>query len=81
MDAGERKCLEDIERYGCHVIHVLAEAELPPFAYSVGIARQTGAAEAIVIGLKKPRVSEHIPHLALGFRRVGLVSLLAAALG
>jgi hypothetical protein len=54
MDAGERKCLEDIERYGCHVIHVLAEAELPPFAYSVGITRETGAAEVIVIGLKKP---------------------------
>src|SRR5215470_1004733 len=25
MDAGERKALADIEQYGCHVIHVLAE--------------------------------------------------------
>ena len=54
MDAGERKALADIKQYGCHVIHVLAEDELPPFAYSVGIQRSSGAPELIVIGLKRP---------------------------
>jgi hypothetical protein len=54
MDAGERKALADIERYGCHVIHVMAEDELPPFSYSVGIQRSSGAPELIVIGLKQP---------------------------
>src|SRR5262245_10111801 len=53
MDPGEQKALQDIERYGCHVIHVLAEADLPPFAYSVGIDRSSRAPELIVIGLKR----------------------------
>jgi hypothetical protein len=31
MDLGEQKALADIDRYGCHMIHVAAEADLPPF--------------------------------------------------
>jgi Domain of unknown function (DUF4262) len=54
MDAGERKTLADIEQFGCHVIHVLEEDDLPPFAYSVGIEKTTGAPEIVVIGLKQP---------------------------
>jgi hypothetical protein len=53
MDATEKKCLEDIDKYGCHVIHVLAEGNLPPFTYSVGIERSMGHPEAIVIGLRQ----------------------------
>lgn len=54
MDASERKALDDIERYGCHVIHVMAEADLPPFSYSVGIWKSAGVPELIVVGLKQP---------------------------
>ena len=54
MDAEERKTLADIEQYGCHVIHVLAEDDLPPCSYSVGIQRSSGVPEVIVIGLKQP---------------------------
>ena len=53
MDAGERKALADIEHYGCHVIHIAAEGELPPFSYSVGIQRASGSPEVVVIGLKQ----------------------------
>lgn len=53
MDAGEEKALADIAQYGCHVIHVLEEGDLPPFAYSVGIERSSGAPELVVIGLKR----------------------------
>jgi len=53
MDPGEQKALRDIEQYGCHVIHVLAEGDLPPFSYSVGIEQTSGVAELIVIGLKQ----------------------------
>jgi hypothetical protein len=48
------KALADIEKYGCHVIHVSAEGDLPPFSYSVGIQRSSGAPEVVVIGLKQP---------------------------
>ena len=54
MDAGEQKAVSDIEQYGCHVIHVMEEGELPPFAYSVGIEKTSKAAELVVIGLKRP---------------------------
>lgn len=53
MDEAEKKCLADVDKYGCHVIHVMAEDSLPPFSYSVGIERSSGAPEIIVIGLKQ----------------------------
>ncbi|HXU87235.1 MAG TPA: DUF4262 domain-containing protein [Methylomirabilota bacterium] len=54
MDAGEKKALADIEQYGCHVIHVLEDEEGPPFSYSVGVQKTSGAPEVMVIGLKQP---------------------------
>lgn len=53
MDECERKALADIEAYGCHVINVFEEDEMPPFTYSVGIGKSCGAPEIIVIGLKR----------------------------
>lgn len=54
MDTGEQKVLDDIEMYGCHVIHVLEDEKEPPFSYSVGVQRTSGAPEVIVIGLQRP---------------------------
>lgn len=54
MDANEERVLANVRRYGCHVFHVLEEDDLPPFSYSVGIAKTAGAPEAIVIGLPGP---------------------------
>jgi len=53
MGIGDEKTRDDIEKYGCTVINVLEEGELPPFTYSVGIARKTGEPEVVVIGLKR----------------------------
>ena len=54
MNAREQKTLADIERYGCSVMHVLPEGDLPPFAYSIGIQRSAGRPEVVAIGLKQP---------------------------
>ena len=54
MDDSDRKTLEDIERFGCSVLHIAAEDDLPPFAYSVGITKSASAPEVVVIGLKQP---------------------------
>jgi hypothetical protein len=54
MDERDLKTLEDIERYGCSVMHVSAEGDLPPFSYSVGITKSSGAPEVVVVGLKQP---------------------------
>ena len=49
---GDAKALADIEEYGLHVISVMEEEGLPPFAYSIGIEQSLGMPELIVIGLK-----------------------------
>ena len=51
---GDERTRKDIAKYGCSVIHVMEEGELPPFAYSIGITQETGAPEVVVIGLKQP---------------------------
>ena len=53
MDDGDRKALADIEEYGCHVVGVLEEGELPPFTYSMGIQQKTKSPEVVVVGLKQ----------------------------
>lgn len=54
MDEAERQVLENIEKFGCQVMHIAGEDDLPPFAYSVGIQQATSAPEVVVIGLKQP---------------------------
>jgi len=53
MDDSDRKALADIEQYGCHVLHVIEEGELPPFTYSMGIQQKTTKPEVVVVGLKR----------------------------
>jgi hypothetical protein len=54
MEPGKEKALADIEKYGCHVIHVLEDEEGPPFSYSMGVQKTSGVPEVMVIGLKRP---------------------------
>jgi uncharacterized protein DUF4262 len=51
FDACDKKVLDDIEKHGWHVVKVLAEAEFPAFAYSIGLYHSFGHPEVIVIGL------------------------------
>ena len=53
MNKSEKKALEDIEEYGCHIIHVLEETEYPPFSYSIGIDQSIDQPELIITGLKR----------------------------
>lgn len=53
MDKGEEKALNDIEEYGCHILHVFEEGEYPRFTYSIGIEKNTGQPELVVTGLKR----------------------------
>ena len=54
LDPHEQRALANIEQYGCHILHVAAEEDLPPFSYSIGIQRSSGRPEVAVIGLKQP---------------------------
>lgn len=49
----DQEILENIARFGCSVIHIPAEDDLPPFSFSVGLTKTTAAPELIVIGLRQ----------------------------
>ncbi|MBK8115773.1 MAG: DUF4262 domain-containing protein [Candidatus Accumulibacter sp.] len=52
MEEYERNILQHIEEYGCSVTSVFDPQKVePPFSYSIGIARSSGAPELIIIGL------------------------------
>ena len=49
----DERVAADIKKFGCHVISVFdPEGNTPSFSYSVGIQACTGAAEAIVVGVR-----------------------------
>lgn len=54
MDESDRKILRDIDEFGCSVMHIAAEGDLPPFAFSMGISKTANAPEVVVVGLKRP---------------------------
>ena len=51
MDESEQKAIDDIDEYGCHVLHVMEEENLARFTYSIGIYRKTGKPELVITGL------------------------------
>jgi Domain of unknown function (DUF4262) len=53
MDLNEVHIYQNIEKYGCHIFHILEENDLPGFSYSIGIEQNTGHPEIIVTGLKQ----------------------------
>ena len=53
MDEHEQKAIENIEKFGCHILHVMEEDEYPSFCYSIGIEHTTKHPDLIVIGLNQ----------------------------
>ena len=52
MNEAEKKIVENIEKYGCHITSVFDNTgEEPSFTYSTGIQKSVNAPEVIVIGL------------------------------
>lgn len=49
----DEKALANIEDYGCHILHVLEEKNLPRFSYSIGIEKCQGHPEIVLTGLKQ----------------------------
>jgi hypothetical protein len=53
MSDFDQRTLENIARFGCSVLHIPEEDDLPPFSFSVGITKSAAAPELIVIGLRQ----------------------------
>jgi Domain of unknown function (DUF4262) len=53
VDAGEQKALDNIEKHGCHILHILEDNEHPGFAYSIGIEKRSRQPELMITGFKR----------------------------
>lgn len=59
-DADEQKVIDDIERFGWHIVGIEADEEGPGFAYSVGMHLTLGHPEVIVFGLNSAETMAQI---------------------
>lgn len=50
-DESERKVIEDIASFGWHCVHVLAEGDLPEYAFTIGLFHTYKQPELIIFGL------------------------------
>lgn len=53
MDEQDRKALDDIEQFGCHVLNIMEGEEQPCFSYSIGIVKTLTQPELMIVGLKR----------------------------
>jgi len=53
-DDGERRAIDDIRKYGVHILHIFdGEGKDPSFSYTVGLWHTHHHPEIIIIGLKE----------------------------
>jgi Domain of unknown function (DUF4262) len=52
LELDEVSLLDDVEKYGCHIIQVRDEGGFPGWSYTIGLGDLLGCPELIVIGLK-----------------------------
>lgn len=52
LKPGDKKLLENIEKYDCHIIHVTDDQHGPSWSYTIGLFEVFREPEIIVVGLK-----------------------------
>lgn len=57
-DPHEQRILDDIKKYGWHVVAVMAGPEGPPFAYTIGLMDSYKHPELILLGLPPETIHE-----------------------
>ena len=72
LDSEEQRVVDDVRRYGCHIVHVPADsADDVDFSYTVGLPVSVGQPEAIVFGIE-PAVAQSALNEVLRQCRGGL---------
>lgn len=72
-DAGEQRVIDDIERYGWHIVGIEADDDGPGFAYSVGMFYTFGHPEVIILGLDSAEMMAQIINCVGEVVRNGMV--------
>jgi hypothetical protein len=52
LKPGEKQLFDDVENYGCHVIHVREDQHLPGWSYTIGLYETFRQPEILAVGLK-----------------------------
>jgi len=60
MDEHEDKALDDIEKYGCHILMVMEGEGEPCFTYSIGINKKQEKPDVVILGLNNELASKMI---------------------
>ena len=75
LEADEWKLVDDIEKYGCHVIHVKPQQPIPGWSYTIGLYETLQQPELIVVGMKQDLahylLNEAARRMKLGLRLAG----------
>ena len=69
LDATEQRVVDDVARYGWHLISVEADAEGPAFTYTVGMMLTLEHPEVILFGLRTPTMGQVLNDIGGEIRR------------
>jgi hypothetical protein len=69
QDNDERRVIEDVRKFGWHIVAVEDDPEGPAFAYSIGLYHTLKQPEIIIFGLKSANMGHIISGIAKEMRR------------
>lgn len=69
-DKSEQKVIDDIADYGWHCVNIMADGELPPYSFTVGLLQSFGHPELIIFGLRS-EIAHQILTIAADAARAG----------
>jgi hypothetical protein len=61
---GDKQVLNDIEQYGVHIVHVLADGGMPGFGFSIGLFQNFHHPEILIVGLQQELIHSIINDMA-----------------
>jgi len=68
LQPDERKLIDDVEAYGCHIVQVRPDNEMPGWSYTIGLYENFGQPEVIVVGLKDDTAQSVLNEVCALFR-------------
>lgn len=69
-DVPEQKVLDDVSEFGWHCVHVLGEAELVEYSFTVGLFHSFGHPELVIFGLPA-KIAHQVLSIAANAAKAG----------
>jgi hypothetical protein len=64
QDPGEQKVVDDVAKFGWHCVNILAEGDLGPYSFTIGLQQSYGHSELIIFGLPS-KVAHEVLNIAI----------------